>query len=257
VSQLLRLVEIIAQLRGPDGCPWDQAQDLATMRPYLLEETYEVLDAMEAGGESTGEGITGELGDLLFVVLLLARITEEDGRGGLEDVARGICEKMITRHPHVFGSGADSDDPGGIAAWEARKQKEGRSRLDGVPRTLPALLRAHRQAEKAAAVGFDWPSPDGVLAKIREEIGELEAALSSGEEAEIAHEYGDLLLAMANLGRHIGAPPEGTLRLANDRFSRRFGRLEELARDGGLLLHEATDPAALESLWEQAKAEEN
>jgi len=226
------------------------------MRPYLLEETYEVLEAMEAGAEDVGEGITGELGDLLFVVLLIARIAEDQGRGTLDGIAHGICEKMIRRHPHVFGDGESGTDPGGIAAWEARKSREGRSRLAGVPRSLPALLRAHRQAEKAAAVGFDWKDAQGPLAKIREELGELEEALASGDKDAITHEYGDLLLAAANLGRHIGPPPEASLRAANDRFSRRFGRLEEMAQDEGLLLHENTDPAALEKLWEQAKAEE-
>jgi len=250
------LVDIVAQLRGEEGCPWDNAQDLQTMRPYLLEETYEVLEAMEAGAESQGEGITGELGDLLFVILLLAQITHDQGHGGLEDVARKISEKMIRRHPHVFGSGSDSENPGGIGAWEARKQKEGRGRLDGVPRTLPALLRAHRQAEKAAATGFDWPDVQGVLAKVREEIDELEEALLDGSQAEIDHEFGDILLAMANLGRHIGAPPEASLRAANDRFSRRFGRLEEIASAEGLTLNEHTDPVALNGLWERVKAEE-
>jgi MazG family protein len=227
------------------------------MRPYLLEETYEVLEAMESGSEQSSEGITEELGDLLFVVLLIARIAEDQGRGGLDQVAQGICEKMIRRHPHVFGDGEAGKDPGGIAAWEARKAEPGRSRLAGVPRSLPALLRAHRQAEKAAAVGFDWKDASGPLAKIREELGELEAALESGESAAIAHEYGDLLMAAANLGRHIGTPPEATLRTANDRFSRRFARLEEMAEDGGLRLHADTDLGALDTLWERVKAEED
>lgn len=227
------------------------------MRPYLLEETYEVLDAMEAQPSQADEGIAGELGDLLFVVLLIARIVEDQSQDTLDTICEKICEKMIRRHPHVFGSGADSEDPGSIAAWEARKAKTGRSRLAGVPRSLPALLRAHRQAEKAAAIGFDWKDASGPLAKIREELGELEAALAQGDPDAISHEYGDLLLASANLGRHIGPPPEASLRQANDRFSRRFGRLEEIAADEGLALHEETDPAALDALWERVKAEEN
>jgi MazG family protein len=251
VADLKSLVNIVARLRGPDGCPWDQAQDLRTMRPYLLEETYEVLDAMDGNAE---EGVSGEIGDLLFVVLLIARIAEDAGEGSLDAAVDSIVKKMIDRHPHVFGDGPDSPDPGGIGAWEARKQRNGRSRLDGVPRTLPALLRAHRQGEKASAVGFDWADPAGVLDKVREELAELEEALAGQEPDAIAHEFGDLLLSMANLGRHIAVPPEAALRTANDRFSTRFGRMEELAVERGLDLGPETDPDVLDALWERAKS---
>jgi ATP diphosphatase len=253
VSQLHRLVEIVAQLRGEEGCSWDRAQDLESMRPYLLEECYEVLDHMQADSAQ----ITEELGDLLFVVLLIARICEDQGRGDLDHIAQGICDKMVRRHPHVFGGEERSSDPGSLAAWEARKAKDGRGRLDGVPRSLPALLRAHRQGEKAAAVGFDWPDSAGPLAKIREELAELEEAIEAGEQSAIAHELGDLMLATASLGRHLNTPPEATLREANDRFSRRFSRVEALAKLEGLELTEHTDACALDRLWEQAKAEES
>jgi ATP diphosphatase len=225
------------------------------MRPYLLEEVYEVLEALEPGAGD--EGLQGELGDLLFVVLLIARIGEDAGRLTLANTVRGIVDKMEERHPHVFGDGADSDEPGGIAAWEARKQRAGRSRLAGVPRTLPALLRTHRQGEKAAAVGFDWPDAAGVLNKIQEELAELVEAMATGDQSAIAHEYGDLLMATATLGRHLDTPPEATLRTANDRFADRFGRLELLASEAGVALSTETDPAVLDGLWEQAKRSES
>jgi MazG family protein len=251
---LLSLVDIVAHLRGPEGCPWDKEQTLRSMRPYLLEEVYELLDAMEH--DAGEDGLEGELGDTLFVLLLLTRIAEDEGRLTLDSMCQRIVDKMITRHPHVFGDGDNSQNPGGIAAWEARKSKEGRSRLAGVPRSLPALLRAHRQGEKAAAVGFDWANADGVLAKVEEEIAELRHAINVGDRAEIEHEYGDVLLATASLGRHLNTPAEATLRNANDRFTARFERLEVLATEQGLPLNGSTSEDRLNTLWEQAKAEE-
>ena len=252
---LLTLIEIVAQLRGPEGCPWDKEQTLASMRPYLLEEVYELLDAMEH--DAGEDGLEGELGDTLFVILLLTQIATDEGRLTLDSMCQRIVDKMITRHPHVFGDGDQSDDPGGIAAWEARKEKEGRSRLSGVPRSLPALLRAHRQGEKVAAVGFDWSNVSGVLAKLEEEIAELREAMERRDPHAIEHEYGDVLLAAANIGRHINAPAEAALRNANDRFASRFERLEVLAREQSLKLDGSTDEKQLNILWEQAKAEEN
>jgi MazG family protein len=251
---LLSLVDIVAHLRGPEGCPWDKEQTLQSMRPYLLEEVYELLEAMEH--DAGEDGLEGELGDTLFVLLLLTRIAEDEGRLTLDSMCQRIVDKMITRHPHVFADGDDSHDPGGIAAWEARKSKEGRSRLAGVPRSLPALLRAHRQGEKVSAVGFDWADADGVLAKIEEEIGELRQAIQGGNTAEIEHEIGDVLLATASLGRHLNTPAEAALRNANDRFTSRFERLEELAKEQGLPLNGSTSEERLNALWEQAKAEE-
>mgnify|MGYP001448030748 CR=1 FL=1 len=248
---LLTLVDIVAHLRGPEGCPWDKSQTLSSMRPYLLEEVYELLDAMEH--DSGEDGLEGELGDTLFVILLLTQIASDAGDLTLDTVCERITNKMITRHPHVFGDEQDSDDPGGIAAWESRKNKEGRSRLSGVPRSLPALLRAHRQGEKVAAVGFDWANADGVLAKLEEEIAELREALASQNEGAIEHEYGDVLMAAANLGRHIDSPPEAALRRANDRFADRFDQLEQLARLQGITLDGSTDESQLNTLWEQVK----
>ena len=251
---LIRLVDIVARLRGPEGCPWDKSQNLQSMRPYLLEEVYELLDAMEH--DAGEDGLEGELGDALFVLLLLIQIAADEGRLTLDTVCERIANKMITRHPHVFGDESDSDDPGGIAAWESRKNKAGRDRLAGVPKALPSLLRAHRQGEKVAAVGFDWKDADGVLEKLEEEIAELRQALRTQDAHSIEHEYGDVLMAASNIGRHINSPPEAALRRANDRFANRFGRLESLAEAQGIALDGSTDEAQLNALWEQVKAEE-
>ena len=251
---LLKLVEIVARLRGPEGCPWDKAQTLSTMRPYLLEEVYELLEAMEH--DAGEDGLEGELGDTLFVILLLTQIAVDEERFTLDSMCERIIDKMIRRHPHVFGEGDDSENPGGIAAWEARKNKEGRSRLSGVPKSLPSLLRAHRQGEKVAAIGFDWPDVSGVLAKLEEEIAELREALASNDPVAIEHEYGDVLLSAANIGRHLNAPAEAALRNANDRFAQRFARLETLAEEQNVQLTGSTSEADLNALWEKVKSEE-
>lgn len=252
---LVELVEIVAHLRGPEGCPWDKDQTLQSMRPYLLEEVYELLDAMER--DAGEDGLEGELGDVLFVLLLITQIGADDGRLTLDSVARRIIAKMVRRHPHVFGDGADDEDPGGIAAWEARKTSQGRSRLAGVPRSLPALLRAHRQGEKAASVGFDWVEPGQVMDKVEEELAELQEAIQSADGPAIEHELGDVLMSLASLGRHLNTPPEAALRRANDRFASRFAVLERLAREEGVELSGSSDAAVLDELWERAKQEES
>lgn len=242
--QLDRLVAIVDRLRDPGGCPWDRKQDLRSMRPYLLEELHEVLDAIEEGDD---EALQEELGDLLFNVLMTARIARDEGRFDLEDVARRIADKMERRHPHVFG-----DDPhaaGTLAEWEAIKERPGRSRLDGVPRTLPALLCAHRQGEKAAAAGFDWPDAHSSMAKVHEELAEVTDAIAKDEPEAIFHEIGDLLLAICSLARKLGVPPEDALQAANNRFARRFREMERLADERGL----AMPRADLDALWNEAK----
>ena len=246
-----QLVDLVARLRGSEGCPWDREQTLRSMRPYLLEEVYELLDAMEH--DSGADGLEGELGDALFVILMLAQIATDDGRLTLDSVCRRIVAKMIARHPHVFEDD-QTENPGSIVAWEARKQRSGTSRLSGVPRALPALLRAHRQAEKAASIGFDWIAIDDVFQKVEEELAELRAAVAAGDEHDIEHEVGDVLLSVANLGRHLNAPPEAALRRANDRFASRFATLERLAREGGVDLDGSTHAVTLNELWERAKA---
>ncbi len=276
MSRLAELVAVVARLRGSEGCPWDRAQDFSTMRPYLLEEVYELLEAMDrvgAEGEAAAPALREELGDLLFVVLLLARVGEDAGWFSAEDAAEGIAAKMVLRHPHVFGGEAEAGlSPGSIAAWESRKARLGpdgqpRSRLAGVPATLPGLLRSHRQGEKAAAVGFDWPDHAAVLAKVYEELGELEQAIAEhsprrgpavaetgmpSAHPQVEHELGDVLMALASLGRHLGAPPEAALRRANDRFQARFEGMERLARAQGLSLDQLDDEG-LDRLWVQSK----
>ena len=251
---LLELVEIVARLRGPDGCPWDREQTLQSMRPCLLEEVCELLDAMEH--DAGVDGLEGELGDARFVLLLITQIGADAGRLTLDSVAQRITNKMMKRHPHVFGDGADDANPGGIAAWEARKHTEGRSRLAGVPRPLPALLRAHRQGEKAASVGFDWTEVAQVMDKVSEEIDALREAIEAAEPSAIEHELGDVLMSLASLGRHLDTPPEAALRRANDRFASRFATLERLAKEDGVALTGSSDPDWLDALWERAKQEE-
>lgn len=263
MSALLDLVAMVARLRGPDGCPWDRAQTLPTLRPYLLEESYEVLDALGEPGGPPSPALRGELGDLLFILVLIARVAEEEGAFSLEDAAAAVGAKMVRRHPHVFGPDAGAVEGGTNRSWEQSKAAEraatgdASSALDGVPAALPALLAAHRQGEKAAAVGFDWKDPRGVFAKVREELAELEeAVLASGGAADAAvhHEVGDLLLSVASVARHLAVPPEQALRAANTRFASRFREMERRAREAGTALG-ALDDAALDALWEQAKAE--
>lgn len=221
------------------------------MRPYVLEECHEVLGALDSGDL---EALREELGDLLFQVYFLARLAEEQGAFDVEQAAEGVIRKMIARHPHVFEAGTGPDD-GSIGAWEARKAAQRRgSRVDGVPSSLPALLRAHRVGEKVAHVGFDWPDREGVLAKVDEELAELREALAGGDPRAITHEYGDLLLACANLGRFLGVCGEDALREANARFERRFRAVEASAAAEGVPLEQA-GLERLEAWWQQAKAE--
>ncbi len=256
MSSVDQLRDVVARLRAE--CPWDRAQDLRTMRPYLLEEAHEVLGALDALADGgTMEELRGELGDLLFQVYFLARLAEEQGAFDIEAVAEAIVTKMIERHPHVYGTEAATDVAGTIGAWEARKaaRRKGGSRVDGVPVSLPALLRAHRVGEKVAHVGFDWPDLGGVLAKIDEERAELEEAIASGDPARIRHEYGDLLLATASLGRFLGVAGEDALREANARFEGRFRRVEASAAAAGVAMEEA-GLDRLEAWWQEAKRQE-
>ncbi len=251
MSALEELVRIVARLRAPGGCPWDRAQTPESMRPYLLEETYEVLEAIDRGDEPEQRK---ELGDLLFLIILLARMAEERGAFDLEDLARSVADKMVRRHPHVF----DPDHPptegeGALETWEARKAKERRgSALDGVPAALPALLRAHRISEKASRVGFDWPDLVGVRDKVSEELEELDEALAAADEAAIAEEYGDLLFSLVNLGRFLPATGEDALRAATAKFETRFRRVEASLAAEGQSIHEV-DLETLEARWRRAK----
>lgn len=249
-----QLVQIVTRLRGEGGCPWDRAQTPETMRPYLLEEAYEVLEAIDTGDEAE---LRKELGDLLFILVLVARMHEERGAFGIQDAARDVADKMVRRHPHVFDPAHTTrGDEGEVASWEARKARERRDRsaLDGVPAALPALLRAHRISEKASRVGFDWPDREGVRAKVDEELGELDEALASRDEDAIVEEYGDLLFALVNLGRFLPAGAEDALREATAKFEGRFRALEDRLRREGRSVH-AMDAVALEAAWKQTKGE--
>jgi MazG family protein len=249
-----RLLGVMDRLRGPGGCPWDHEQDAASLRPFLLEETYELLEALDA---EDAEAIHEELGDVLFQVVFHARLAEEQGPKHLGTIAAGIAAKLHRRPPHVFEpDGALQDRDAIAAAWIEHKRQEGRrSVLDGVPRALPALLRAQRVQEKAARVGFDWPDAAGPWDKLHEELGELREELDRPEgardPARIRHELGDLLFSAVNLARHLGVQCEDALRETTQRFERRFRRVEA---EGGDL--RALDLEALEALWRRAKAAE-
>ncbi|NCG21831.1 MAG: nucleoside triphosphate pyrophosphohydrolase [Rhodobacterales bacterium] len=250
------LVGIVARLRGQGGCPWDRAQTPQTLRPYLLEEMYEVLDAID---QDSPVELKKELGDVLFQLVLLAQIATEDGSFTLNDVLDGINQKMVVRHPHVFDPNYQvTGDEGDVSAWEARKAAQRathQSALDGVPQALPSLLRAHRISEKAGVVGFDWPDLEGVRAKVHEEQLELDEAIESGDPDAIADEFGDLLFALVNLGRHLPTGAEEALRGATHKFERRFRALEaRLHSEGGSVHHTSSDE--LEARWRAVKANE-
>jgi ATP diphosphatase len=253
---MARLLEIMARLRDPNnGCPWDIEQSFATIAPYTIEEAYEVADAIER--KAWGE-LEGELGDLLLQSVYHARIGEEAGLFDFNSITKAIADKMIARHPHVFGDESrDKTADQQTRDWERLKAAErGPARvLDGVALGLPALTRAVKLQKRAARVGFDWPSTDRVLDKIIEESRELVEARDSLTEAEQAEEFGDLLFVMANLARHMAIDPEAALRAANEKFTRRFGRIEDFLADMGKGPVES-DLVEMDALWDRAKAEE-
>ncbi|QYK40756.1 MAG: nucleoside triphosphate pyrophosphohydrolase [Paracoccaceae bacterium] len=251
-----RLLAIMARLRDPArGCPWDLVQDFATIAPYTIEEAHEVADAID---RQAWDELPGELGDLLLQVVFHAQIARDRGLFGFADVVQSIADKMVTRHPHVFGSDSRDKTPDQQTAdWEALKAAErGAARtLDGVAMGLPALTRAVKLQNRAARVGFDWPSTAEVVDKIAEEARELVEAREHLDESEIAEEFGDLLFVMANLARHLKVDPEAALRAANAKFTRRFRRIEDwLAEDGRRPEH--SDLTEMDALWDRAKAEE-
>ncbi len=259
------LVAIMARLRADDGCPWDREQTLETLKPYLIEEAYEVLEAIEAGEPAQH---CEELGDVLLQIAFQSQLAAEKGDFDAADVTDAICRKLLRRHPHVFGHEQAETAADVITHWERIKKNEKQAKpgadgaqasiLDGVPRSLPALLAAHKLSERAARVGFDWPQIDGVLDKVEEELEEIKQAaeLTEGTERQrqLEWEVGDLLFAVVNLARHLGLSAEDALRQANQRFRARFGHLERQAARTGLDLNSA-DLDQLESLWSQAKRE--
>ncbi len=254
-----RLREIMRALRDPkSGCPWDIEQTFASIAPYTIEEAYEVADAIE---RQDWHELKGELGDLLFQSVFHAQMAEEAGLFDLDQVADTMSDKMVARHPHVFGTESrDKSAEQQTRDWETikaaeRAGKNEQGTLDGVAVGLPALLRAYKLQKRAARVGFDWPSTEQVLDKILEESRELVEARAEGSDADIAEEYGDLLFVMANLGRHLGVEPESALRAANQKFTRRFGRVEALLEAQGKR-PENSNLQEMDALWDQAKREE-
>lgn len=249
------LLRVVARLRAPDGCPWDRAQTTASMAPHLLEEAFEAADALR---RDDAAAIREELGDVLVNVAMIAEIAS--GRTGptFDDVAAAAAAKLVRRHPHVFGDQRADSAEIAYRRWEDQKRQErageagARSVLAGVPRALPALLRAFRIGEKAARAGFDWPDRHGPRAKVDEELAELDAAIASGEMQAIARELGDLLFSLCNLARHAGLNPETALADAADRFQRRFAAVER-AFDHQLA---GRSLAELDAAWERAKAAE-
>jgi ATP diphosphatase len=257
-AALLRLLDIMARLRAPDGCPWDREQDFASIAPYTIEEAYEVADAIARGPDFGA--LRDELGDLLLQVVYHAQMASEAGRFAFADVAESISNKMIRRHPHVFGTDSRRSAEAQSAAWETAKAAERAARaeagtLAGIPATLPALTRALKLTRRAARVGFDWPDAGAVLDKLEEEAAELRAELPAADKARQADEVGDLLFVLANLARKLDLDPEACLAAANAKFERRFGAVEtSLARDGKAP-QDAT-LAEMEAAWVAAKAAE-
>jgi MazG family protein len=254
------LVDVVARLRGPDGCPWDREQTPESLRPCLLEECYETLDAIDRGDP---HGVREELGDLLLQIVFQAQVAAEAGQFTVEDVIGDVIDKMVRRHPHVFGDAVVAGSAEVVRNWSRIKAEERAARggsadpsvLSGLPSALPALHAAARIGEKAARVGFDWPSPAAALTKVHEEIAELEEALASGEPLRVEHELGDALFALASVARLAEQSPEMALRRALARFERRFRTMEEAVRRSGRDIHSVT-PAELESLWNEAKRDE-
>ncbi len=251
-----RLFEVMERLLGEGGCPWDREQSPRSLRPYLLEETYELLEALDREDEAA---IHEELGDVLYQVYFQAALFERQGRFGLASVARAMADKLVRRHPHVFEEHRARSAQQARAAWDAVKRAERGARggepasaLDGVPKALPALARAQKLQARAARRGFDWRSIEGVLAKLDEERAELEEALAGGEAQRVHEEVGDLLFTLVNLARFAGVDAEEALREANARFERRFRDVERQAQRSGRALEEAT-LEELEAMWQEAK----
>jgi len=244
----------MAKLRSPDGCPWDRKQTTESLKPFLIEECYEVVEALDEGSP---DKIKEELGDLLFQIMFHARIAEEQGRFTIEDVIAANIDKMVRRHPHVFGDAHFSTDREVLANWEEIKKKEKgyeerKSVLEGVPKHLPSLLRAHSLQERAARVGFDWNRIDEALPKLDEEIAEFKASLKQKDAAGIEEELGDIFFMLVNISRFLGVNPEEALRKTISKFIHRFRYIEEHAANAGKSLNDMTLDE-MENLWQKSK----
>ncbi len=250
------LLSVMARLRGEGGCPWDREQTRDSLKPYLIEEAYEALEAIEQGAT---DHILEELGDVLFQVVFHCQLAQERDEFSMADLLQRLHDKMVRRHPHVFGDGSVSSAQEALSQWERIKRGEGaggggsRSALDGVPPALPALLRAQRLQAKAARVGFDWPDWHGAWAKVREEVSEVDRAAATGDDRHMREELGDLLFALVNAARLLGADAEDCLRQAAEKFTRRFKEVEAAMRAAGRTV-EGASLEELDRAWEEAKS---
>ncbi|MGH7415143.1 MAG: nucleoside triphosphate pyrophosphohydrolase [Candidatus Rokuibacteriota bacterium] len=257
-TRFVSLLSLMARLRAEGGCPWDREQTRTSLRPYVIEEAYEVVQAIDEGSR---DHLVEELGDLLFQVVFHSQLGAEAGEFTMEDVIDRVCDKMTHRHPHVFGDGVVANSREALAQWERIKQAEaadgGRARsvLDGVPASLPALLRAQRLQTKAARVGFDWTGWQDAWHKAREEMGEVQETLTAGDDGRVADELGDLLFSIVNVARLRGMDAEDCLRRASEKFTRRFGKVEAEMKAGGRTVTEASTED-LDRAWEAVKAQE-
>ncbi|WP_353683480.1 nucleoside triphosphate pyrophosphohydrolase [Thermodesulfovibrio sp. 3907-1M] len=246
------LVKIMETLRSEKGCPWDRVQTHDTLKRYLLEEAYELIEAIE---NKKPEAIKEELGDLLLQIVFHSQIAKEEGNFDIDDVIQTIIQKMIGRHPHVFGE-ADFKTPEEVLnQWDERKKEEGKfgsSILEGIPLALPALLKAYKIQSRVSKVGFDWETPQGVIEKIKEELREVEEAIKTGEKDRIEEEIGDLLFSIVNLSRFLKIDPETALRKTNRKFEKRFKKLEKLAGQKGKTLKDLS-LQEMDSLWNEIK----
>ena len=253
VENFKRLVEIIAALRGPDGCPWDKEQDHNSLKPYIVEEVHEVIGAI---ADRDDEKLAEELGDLLSQIVMHAQLGKERGAFDIETVAGKIADKLTTRHPHVFGNKKHLTSEEVLHNWERIKRQNAKkhdySVLQGVPPSLPALLKAYRVQEKVGRYGFDWKTPDEVIEKLKEEIAEFENALKTSERTKQEEELGDLLFSLVNLGRHLQMQAEEALNTTVQKFIRRFQYIENRLRQKGKKLHDSNIDE-MDTLWEEAK----
>ncbi len=250
---LEELIKIMAALRGENGCPWDREQTRESLKPFIIEEAYEVLDAID---ENDSAAVKEELGDLLFQIVFQSRVAEERGEFGLGDVIDGIAKKMISRHPHVFGDSDISASEEVLVKWDEHKKREGKQKesiLEGIPKTMPALLRAKKLQDRAAKVGFDWEKIDDVLAKLDEEVAEFKEAVKTRKEAPIEDELGDILFMIVNISRFIGVNPEEALRKTIGKFISRFRYIEMAAAEKGEKLSDMS-LAQMDALWDEAKS---
>lgn len=250
------LVQLMQTLRGPNGCPWDRKQTLPSLKPFVIEESYEVVDAIDRDDRAA---LAEELGDFLLQAVFIAELTREEGSFDIYDAITAIHDKLVRRHPHVFGDVVANDAEAVLINWEKQKNEErkaeSKSVLSGVPQSLPALLRAGRLTEKAARVGFDWRRTEDVFHKLDEEIAELHEAIASGDESKAHDEVGDLLFTIANIARKLNVNAEEALQSTNRKFTRRFGSMESRVRESGRNVDELT-LEEMDALWDEAKAAE-